>query len=455
MSSRKVTTSINVDHQEFFIASQVLAQVDLQFAFGSHRFNLPCQVVERFSPEPQITLEYDGDNAPPITVEERQTLLSADGVLLAASIRSDVTTIRADVYADVPPFFGMMPGMGTARFVVAQDKTSNTSAATIHEVSFSIINMHILSVIGHIVDGSKLWQQIGGTVLHDDEWTVQIRQSPHADDAKRFLRALGGFHITHVASMHRSDGACFSIQDAKAKIAAIRQFLSFANGAYVGTCRTTGTNPQWKIVWEDWHGYPAVWSNGQPAFSWLQTRSSSNRSDSRAIADLFPDLMGQLDANDDTSQTIERYLAANETRPFIDFISARTMGEMAAAVLQPVGSNPWLKLAAELKTAGVNTDIPAECANLQKLYSRNPRWANLGSSASTMGSGPTALRELRDSYEHPARRINDLNENYAGAALFEAWHLGQWYLETIILHRCGYHGDRANRIKSGKWGPFV
>lgn len=448
-------TLVNVDAQQFFIAPQVVAEVELQFSIGPHLFNLPCQVIERFAPEPRIELQYDGDNAPPITVEQMHALRGADGTLISTSINSDVATLLADVYAHVSPFFGMMPDMETASFVVARDKTSNSSAATIHEVSFSIINMHILSVTGHIVNGSKLFEDIGGAVLQDDDWTVQIRQSPQRDEAKQYLRSVGGFQITHIASIHKNDGTAFSIQGAREKIASIRLFLSFANGAYIGTCRTTGTDSPWTIVWEDWHGYPADWSNGQPSHSWLRTNSQFNRNETRAIADLFPLLISEVDANDDAVRTVERYLGANATRPFIDFTSSRTMGEMAAAVLQPECSNPWLRLALELSGAGVNLDIPPEFENLQKLYDDNPRWTNRGHSASIMGPGPTALRELRDHYEHPARKINGLNNDYAGLALYEAWHLGQWYLETLILHRCGYQGERANRIKSSEWGPFI
>ena len=323
------------------------------------------------------------------------------------------------------------------------------------EVSFCIINMHVITKIGHIVELERGFKQIGGTVLQDKEWTIQLRQIPHCNEATRFLRSVGGFRITHIVSMYKDNGAFFSIKEAKSKIDAVRLSLSFANGAYVGTCRARGTNALWQTVWEDWDCYPAAWSNGQGPYSWLRKNSALNLGESQAIGAVFPALIDQIESDDSIRKSIERYLVANTSKPYTDATSSRTIGEIAAAVLSPVATNPWRELAVALKNAGASLDIPAECPNLQKLYCNNPKWAKRRDGIPHNEPGPLALREIRSHFEQPKSKIKGLGDEYAGHALYEAWHLGQWYLETIILDRCGYGGDRANRVKGKQWGPLT
>ena len=447
--------SVSAGNRHFVVEPAILAEVEVQFTLSGILFRLPCQVIERMAPQPLISLECNDTPAASMGADAKKALIRAGGSEIPAFIVSDVATTEADLYAAVPPSFGFDPGNDTAQFLMVRDRTPAGNVSMMHETTFSIINMHILATIGHQVQGSKRFQRIGGAVLADDEWTISIRQSPDAKNTEQYLKSVGGFRITHIASMHKTDGSTYSPEEARAKMASVRTFLSFANGAPIGTCRILGTNQDWQTVWEDWHGYPASWSTGQRSESWLQQNRFFNIGETQAITSLFPALIKTIESGDDTRLTIERYLSANTMQPFIDLTSNRAIGEMAAAVLSPTSSNPWRKLSAELKSTGISLDIPAECRNLQQLYNSNPEWAKPRGGSQQLDPGPTTLRELRDHFEHPMRPINGLNDSYAGRALYEAWQLGQWYLETIILARCGYTGDRANRIKGGEWGPLI
>ena len=451
MSTREQQrSSVATGGLRFLLEPTILAEPEVRFKLEEHSFRLPCQVMHRLAPTPQTTLEYKEDPAARLGAGARRALSAADGSEIPAFIVSDLATIEVDVHVTVDPFFGIVPGDGSAHFMVTRDRTPAANVPVMHETTFSIINMHVLTNNRHTVTGSKSPQRIGGAILADDEWTVSIRQSLDAEEALQYLKSIGGFRITHIASMHKTDGSTFLPEEARAKIASIRTFLSFANGAPIGTCRISGTNVQWQTVWEDWHGYPASWSTGHRSESWLQSNKPVNPAETGAITSLFPALMKEIESGDYTGLTIERYLAANTMRPFIDLTSNRAMGEMAAAVLSPASTNPWLKLSADLKITGISLNIPAECPNLQRLSNSNPAWAK-----QKLEPGPGALRELRNHFVHPAKPINGLKDSYAGQALYEAWQLGQWYLETIVLARCGYTGDRANRIKGGEWGPLV
>ena len=447
--------SVRTNDEQFSVEPVVLADVELTFTIEEQFFSLPCSVIERMAPEPEVTLEYSGDPRVAMEQEAMHALVNSDGSEISASIKSDETKSGAVLFAAINPSFGITPRSNKARFYVSRDLTHQKSPRLMQEASFCIINMHIISIIGHTVASESEFKQTGGIVLRHGEWTIQIRETPQIDEATRFLKAVGGFRITHIVSMHKDDGTDFSIEDAKSKIDAVRLSLSFANGSYVGTCRARGMNALCQTVWEDWDCYPAAWSNGLRPDSWLRKNSRLNLDANQALRDVFPTLINHIESDDSIRKSIERYLVANTTKPFIDVPSARPIGEIAAANLYPMSTNPWRELAVDLKKAGVGLDIPAECPNLQKLYDNNPEWAKKRNKEPHNEPGPFALRELRRHFEHPKSKIKGLMDDYAGHALYEAWHLGQWYLETIILYKCRYIEERANRARGGRWGPLT
>ena len=124
---------------------------------------------------------------------------------------------------------------------------------------------------------------------------------------------------------------------------------------------------------------------------------------------------------------------------------------MAAVILAGAKNNPWPQLEKDLLTAGASLSIPAELTNLKALYDKNrAKWKR---DQTPLKPGPRILRELRDRFEHPEPKLRGLEESYAQEAFYEAWHLSQWYLETLVLHSMGYEGPRANRARNIRWAP--
>ena len=420
--------SVRSGDDQFSVDPTVLADVEITFTINEHPFLLPCQAVERLAPEPEVTLEYHGNPRGTWEPSTIQALISANGTQLRASIKSGNSTADTILYARVPPYFGVAPEGPQARFYLAKDLTEQLSQQMMREVSFSIINMHIISRIGYEIESVGRSRRIGGATLQDKEWTIQIRQSPHREEATKFLRAVGGFRITHIASIHRTDGASFSIREAK--INAVRLFLSFSNGAYVGVCRIRGTDQPTNTVWEEWDCLPAAWSNGIGPDSWLRKNTTRNFREGQALQGVFPSLIHLIESGDSIKKSIERYLTANVTKPYIDVTSGRTMGEIAAAVLSPVATNPWREIAATLRDAGVSLDIPPECPSLKRVYDDNPKWERERAKWESQENGrpenepgPRTLREIRSHFEHPKKKINGIDAEYGGLALYEAWHL--------------------------------
>ncbi len=444
--------SIEIEGEKFSVGPTVLADAELRFELGTHQFKMRRRALERLAPQPSIVLECSYDAQTGLDRDALRALRGVHGKEIKAQIVSDLVVMDAEVFASVPSEWGFNARANPLTFHFSRDKTPDQKSPALTEASFGIVNMTVLTGFGHFVDGSSRMEAIGGANLVGGDWTIQIREHPFRRKIKRYLQTIGGYGITHIASMYKSDGSSFGPDEVLLQMANVRLFLSFSNGAWVGTCRLTGADAHWHTVWQYWQNYPATWSAGERTESWLWTNTHFNRHESNAMATLFPLYMKATASDDSIGRSIERYLTANATQPFMDFTSMRTMGEMAAAVLYPAGTGPWRKFAEDLKCAGLNLNIPDECRNLQALYENNPEWAK--SQKYQLASGPKVLRELRDYFEHPKNKINALDAKYAERAMFEAWHLSQWYLETIILNKCGYQGDRGNRMKGGEWGPL-
>ena len=345
-------------------------------------------------------------------------------------------------------FFGFGRGTLTATFHFGEITEANPDSSILSEVSFSILNMSILSHIGYSVKGSTVFQRIGGAILHDPEWTVEIRQSPNCDNANQYLRSVGGYQVTHIGTMRRSDGGSFAPAEAKEQIRSLRYFLSFANGSWVGMTKVLGVDEHWETCWQHWNNYPAEWSSGQKNCSWLSIGGDFNPEEPKIMADVFPSFNKAIKEKEETTLTIERYLMANVVHPFVDPVGARVSGEMAAVIWAGAKSNPWHQLGKDLSAAGEPLSIPAELTNLQALYDRNlAKWRK---DSTPLEPGPRILRALRDRFEHPKNKLRGLDESYAQQAFYEAWHLSQWYLETLVLHSMDYKGPRANRARNAR-----
>ena len=84
-----------------------------------------------------------------------------------------------------------------------------------------------------------------------------------------------------------------------------------------------------------------------------------------------------------------------------------------------------------LKELGLDPSIPGNCNELLKFPKT---WAH----------GPHAIVELRNDLVHPKPNLGYISPYVH----HEAWNLGQWYVEMILLKKLGYEGSYVNRLSS-------
>lgn len=449
-SASGIVATLAAGQDQFTVRNTVLADVRVRFELGETRFDLPCTVVEKLAPKPALSIEYNSQDERHIDEEKMHKLWQAmmDSAKIPATITDSVTFVKAELFGGSFPqlWFSFSGQPFKAIFYISSMIDQVAVVNNITEVNFNIINMTTLNVCGHTIIFDGGWQMIGSAVLQNDEWTFCIRQHPRHSDAQNYLRTIGGFQITHIGSLYKTDGSEFTQDEAVSQLSAIRTFLSFANGARVGITRASGVNRDWKTIWDCWKISIADWSDGFRPLSWFNSQDGANPDEPMVLSELFPEFcrLVQFDAN--ITRAIEWYLTANAWGPFINLDSSRAVAGIAAITLAQAANGGWRNLDQDLKMAGLSTDIPSVYSDLKQLYDQNKNWHN-----QSVGTGVVALQRLRNYVEHPTSNIKGVQESWTSNAFYEALQLGQWYLESLILHKCGYTGPRANRVQGGKW----
>lgn len=98
-----------------------------------------------------------------------------------------------------------------------------------------------------------------------------------------------------------------------------------------------------------------------------------------------------------------------------------------------------------MKWAGVPTAIPPSLPILD---------ARLRASGQPGWGGPEILFNIRNDMVHPPKRLVE-PEWPDGELLFEAWQLGTWYLELVLLRILGYEGEYWSRVRLDRPGADV
>ena len=103
-------------------------------------------------------------------------------------------------------------------------------------------NTRIHSAVFHLFNfvdygGESRRQVVGGVAiklldLTCDEWNVELKSLSTTTKKFKQLSESGGYRLTHVGSINKSDGALFSGKAAEGILIALQYFLSFVKGGW-------------------------------------------------------------------------------------------------------------------------------------------------------------------------------------------------------------------------------
>lgn len=224
--------------------------------------------------------------------------------------------------------------------------------------------------------------------------------------------------------------------------------LSFLANREIGVGPVCGLNEQNEVVWTELAA-PRLRA-GKAAINWCPPQ---------LVASALPELADGLGALGEKSamevivdRAIGYSLAANGDE-VIDVKIPNACSGLELLAWSVLQSQNWLidgdtrrRLKAAgilrllLKWAGIPTALPdsAESLEARKKRTGEPWW-----------QGPEILFNIRNRLVHPPKKLSD-PEWPDGEEMFEAWQLGTWYLELVLLRILGYRGEYWSRMRLGR-----
>ena len=281
--------------------------------------------------------------------------------------------------------------------------------------------------------------------LKSNGWKVKITSLPTTHDNFKRLRKEGGFQLTHIGHLERVDGSTFTGREAQEYLDAVRYFLSFAKGGWCEPNCAVGYDATGSRVWEAWTS---------PREAWRQPNSWFDPHHGEQLVALFPGFMSRWadeEWRNALREVIYWYLNSNHNERGIDAGIILTQAaiercsfEYVVKERQLIESNGFKDIKASDKyrllfsSLGIPLGIPNILSAITKL-AKSRSWID----------NPHAMTEVRNSLVHPDHKLR--SQSKGTSVIFEAWSLGQWYLELAILCICGYSGTYGNRLDLQRW----
>jgi hypothetical protein len=337
--------------------------------------------------------------------------------------------------------------------------------------------------------GPDSWKAIERNILEAEGWRLTLDQLETTAEHVKTLSARGGFAITHVAKLERSDGQAFSSSAAMEFLDICSHVLSFARGFRVPVLLYVGYNRSGDKVWEFWAS--------RIGLSWKSVSSWFPKSESGSLSKLFPGffewyrLWQQKTDPGNSNIVLNTYLEANSISTLeVKLMLVQIALELAASIHLVTVSNQFekrefkfkasdkiRKLLQELKIPHTIPPFPPvsktltgtaallELGSQQKdfvpekdltpddiheisrgkrmcTFVSKPLLPELERSASThkWQDGPHALIAIRNDCVHADKEYPNLKPE---AEKQLVW-LSLWYLELVLLALTDYDGCYVN-----------
>lgn len=303
-------------------------------------------------------------------------------------------------------------------------------------------------------------QSVNRHILEANGWKLTIDDTETLQKHEKQLSSQGGYAITHVARLERSDSQKFSGTDARKFLEVCSDFLSFSRGFRIPIFLLVGFNQNEEEIWSHWGSNSCQpW---QYIRSWLPTRKHNS---------LSPAFPGFVKLHSEWGKSfkilLNEYLESNMNGRFdensivitqiaLELISweilVQEKGILTESEFKEKRASDNIRVL--LSHYDIPLEIPPESFNCSQSNSpRNPNSLvpELQSFACNLSplweDGPHALTAIRNSIVHP-KKSSELSKA-SHDVLFQVRFLGIWYLEMSLLARMGYKECYSNRLIIG------
>jgi hypothetical protein len=283
--------------------------------------------------------------------------------------------------------------------------------------------------------------------------TILDRCIARGDPVEDALPSNGGYAITHVGTVERIDGSTFSHGDAEAMLNCLGYFFSFCRAAWTVPILLCAEDATGKVVGQRWE--LKLIDRYKQTMSWLPT--------SEPVAGHMLQVFAGYAAawfsptwGDAVRTATQLYVEANTGDVEKSIIVTQVAFEVLAwtRLVEETGvitRNQWngksmqfsAKLRRLLKSCEMPLSIPLTLDRLQAYCTLHG-----------LLDGAEGITNVRNAIVHPNPTKRKRLRDDPGAAI-QAWVLGLWYLDLLLLHVCGYKGRYSNRTIAGWRGDEI
>lgn len=291
-------------------------------------------------------------------------------------------------------------------------------------------------------------------ILEADGWKITVDQIRSTQKHVRALKASGGYSVTHVGKLERESGEVFSVETGKLALEALSDFLSFVQGFRVSIILPVGYSLDDVVVWREWS--PARKSSPwQNVFSWAWGLTA------RHIVTIFSDFWTWWhDWGDLAKRVIYWYTESNTQAGAIegscvleeatlDLIAWNLYGEKFEE-RKNVFDSVSKRINYLLENKDIPKNIPEELSNLTGVTEALLSGISDQELREQLAqNGAYLFTQVRNHIIHSASRNRDIFKDISVSARVDAWNLGLWYIEIVLLRLFNYQGEYFFRLQKG------
>jgi hypothetical protein len=323
------------------------------------------------------------------------------------------------------------------------------SGTALRRVSFFVAN-NLTPLAGlPIEDDEFVWH--GRLPLRGNGWEIDLDARRQNRQLREWLKEHGGYTVTHVGSLRRSDGTDFTPEQALDVLVLLQTVLSFAAGRHVAPLLPVGHDKAGSAVWSSWR-MPLLdpWSGPQRfadlhyANHWIELFECfaaiwDDKFRGEEVA--YRALRFYLDANHGTTMQ----LALSTAQAGLELLAYIHLVE-DHALLSPKQYKDGIRSAHENFSDYLTQHLIDDAIDA----TATPALLSAAARAGCV-TGPELLTRMRNGVIHPSRR----KPKFTAAEWFEARQLALRYLILGILAYINYQGTYRDPLDPGKYEGTV
>lgn len=393
------------------------------------------KVIYKWFPSPKLQFEFtsQSSSAPLLMV----ALYGEDPQPAFISL-TNIEVFDAEITVNSLNLSSQLSITGIISKPIAQGNGQNLSY-----VLFHVTNFH--NIIGRstaTLEKNGRRYLIERILFEAEGWKITLDQLETTSEIVQSLNAQGGFGITHVGKLERSDGQVFTEKEALVFLQIFTDFLSFTRGFYLCLGLSIGYDKSENKIWEYWQNFSGS--------SWKSIASWCPKQEAKMLSDVFPgfvkwwqswaesakqSLYWYLQASYDplAEQAIVNVQIAMEILTYVHFVELSDMSKTEYRKNKSIGNTRKL-----LSTFSIPRTIPEIGSLLSEIrqFAIENDWED----------GVKTLNKMRNSITHPETAKRELFYNASSMTKIGAAYLSLWYLELTFLAMFGYDKLYSNRL---------